>query len=208
MGDLMQLTDIEKDALTELINIGFGRSASALSMLVGQRVTLEAPDVGIYPIEKLEEGLVGVSLGDITSVHQVFNGRLCGNAMLLFNNESATTLVDLLAGGEGVPHDLSEGDKEALIETGNILLNAFIGSFGNLLKVHVTFAVPSLRLDSLRKMISSLMVDSQNLEVALVVRIHFWLTKGNVRGFVVIIMGVQSLDALFDAMRTAGFLND
>lgn len=204
----MNLSDIQKDALAELINIGFGRAASALSMLVGQRVILEAPDVGIYPVTEMENPLTTLSRGEITSVHQVFTGNLCGNAMLLMDNDSATALVDLLSGGEGNPHRLDDNDREALIETGNILLNAFIGSFGNLLKVHVSFAVPSLRLESLQKMVESMLVDSQDVEVALVVKVHFYLVKGDVSGYVVIVMGLQSMDALINAMREAGYLED
>ena len=33
------LTDVQRDALTEMINIGFGRAAAALSRLTGMRAT-------------------------------------------------------------------------------------------------------------------------------------------------------------------------
>lgn len=202
----MELTDAQKDAIAELVNIGFGRAASALSMLVGQRVILEVPQVTIRRVDELQSSLSALSRGEITSVHQVFDGLVCGNAMLLLDNESAATLVDLLNGGEGKAHPLTEKDHETLIETGNILLNAFIGSFGNLLKVHVSFAVPHLRLDSLKKMIETLLVENQEVEFAMIVRVHFWLVKGDVSGHVVLVMGIQSMDALLEAMKSAGYL--
>jgi chemotaxis protein CheC len=37
----MNLTAVQEDALTEVINIGFGRAAASLSKLTGQRVQLE-----------------------------------------------------------------------------------------------------------------------------------------------------------------------
>jgi chemotaxis protein CheC len=207
-GSAMNLNDVQRDALTELINIGFGRAANALSMLAGNRVVLQAPQVGVYPVAELENALDMLNHGEITSIHQVFSGTLCGNAMLLLDNISATTLVDLMNGGEGTPHEMDENDREALIETGNILLNSFIGSFGNLLSVHVSFAVPSLRLDSLRRMVESMLVNDTEVEVALVIRVHFFLIKGDVSGYVVIVMGLPSIDALMEAMRTAGFLDE
>jgi chemotaxis protein CheC len=207
-GSAMKLNDVQRDALTELINIGFGRAANALSMLAGHRVVLQAPQVGVYPVTELENALDMLNHGEITSIHQVFSGTLCGNAMLLLDNISATTLVDLMNGGEGTPHELDENDREALIETGNILLNSFIGSFGNLLSVHVSFAVPSLRLDSLRRMVESMLVNDTEVEVALVIRVHFFLIKGDVSGYVVIVMGLPSIDALMEAMRAAGFLDE
>jgi chemotaxis protein CheC len=47
----MELTVTHKDALTELINIGYGRAAGALSELTGYRVSLEVPQVAMHDIE-------------------------------------------------------------------------------------------------------------------------------------------------------------
>jgi chemotaxis protein CheC len=203
----MLLSNAQQDALSELINIGFGRAAGALSILVGQRVIIQAPDIEMYPIDHLEsalEELVGV---DITTVHQVFSGKVYGDAMLLMDANSATILVDLLSGGKGDPHELDDSDREALGETGNILLNAFIGSFGNLLKVHISFTVPKLRIESLQNMLRTLLIENKDVEYALVVRVHFVLSEGNVSGYVVIVMGITSMDTLFESMRSVGYLD-
>jgi chemotaxis protein CheC len=203
----MLLSNAQQDAISELINIGFGRAAGALSILVGQRVIIQAPQVEMYPIEHLENALAELVGQDITTVHQVFSGKVCGDAMLLMDAESATILVDLLSGGKGIPHPLAESDQEALGETGNILLNAFIGSFGNLLKVHISFTVPKLRVESLHNMLRTLLIDNEDVEFALIVRVHFLLSGGDVSGYVIIVMGIASMDALFEAMRSSGYMN-
>lgn len=202
----MRLNETELDALSELVNIGFGRAANALSTLVGRRVLLEAPQVSVYPINELEKVLADLGKSEITNVHQVFRGKLAGDAMLLMDASSASILVDLLAGGSGKPHDLDASDRETLVETGNILLNAFIGSFGNLLRVHIIFTVPRLKLESLKDMLTTLSVDNREVEYALIVRIHFRLAQGDVSGYMVIVMGIQSLETLFEAMKTEGYL--
>ncbi len=202
----MMLTPTQKDALGELINIGFGRSANALSMLVSQRVVLEAPEVDIFPTAELKTVLKPLSDNEIVNVHQVFRGKLAGDAMLLMNSSSASILVEMLSGGAGASHELTPIDREALIETGNILLNAFIGSFGNLLKVHITFTVPHLQLESLKSILDTLAVGDREIEYALVVKIQFRLIQGNVTGFVIIVMGIESLEALFNSMRSEGYI--
>ena len=201
----MLLNDQQKDALSELINIGFGRAASALSILVGQRVMLEAPELDLYPITELEGELKMFSDRLVTSVHQVFTGRLSGDAMLLMDVDSATALIDLIDGGAGVPHELTQADREALRETGNILLNAFTGSFGNLLQVHISFTVPNLHFDLLRNMMRTLVIDQSGVEFALLVHVNFRLMRGGVNGYVIIVMSIKSMEALLDAMRLAGF---
>lgn len=204
----MQLTDQQKDALCELINIGFGRAASALSILVGQRVIIEAPFVNLYPLKDMDEVLGTLADGELTSVHQVFSGRISGTAILLMDSNSSSSLTDLLSGGNGQPRDeVSEADRAAMEETGNILLNAFTGSFGNLLQVHISFTVPQVRYLSLNNMINTLMIDQRELEYALVVRVNFQLTEGNVNGYVLIVMGIQSMEMLIDSMRAAGYID-
>ena len=201
----MQLNTQQKDALCELINIGFGRAASALSILVGQRVIIEAPFVNLYPIMDLQNVLNTLSEGAITSVHQVFSGRISGTAMLLMDRSSSSALADLLMGG-GTVEDADERNREVMQETGNILLNAFTGSFGNLLQVHVSFTVPSVHYNSLRNMLNSLVIDQRELEYALVVRVNFLVTSDNVSGYVIIVMGVQSMEILLEAMRASGYI--
>ncbi len=203
----MELTPQQKDALIELINIGFGRAASALSILVGQRVIIEAPSVELFPLLHLNEALARLSDGEVTSVHQVFSGRISGTAMLLMDSASSAALVDLLAGGNGKTVALSEADRETMQETGNILLNAFTGSFGNLLQVHISFTVPHVHFDSLRNMLHTLTIDQLELEYALVVQVNFTLTGGNISGYVVIVMGIQSMESLLEAMRAAGYID-
>ena len=39
----VELTQVQQDALIELLNIGFGRAAASLSQLTGHRVVLEVP---------------------------------------------------------------------------------------------------------------------------------------------------------------------
>lgn len=210
-GNLKSRPDItlqahEQDALRELVNIGFGRAASSLSLLVSQRVLLDTPQVHIYPLDRLTEGLTALVDKELINVHQVFRGALSGNAILLMDQDSAAVLVDMINGGPGAPRSLDTADREALVEIGNIVVNAFIGSFGNLLKVHLTFTVPDLRVESLSEMMHMLSVDGRNLMYALVVEIAFHLSQGEVNGYVVVIMGIDSLDALLAAMKAENFL--
>ena len=51
---------------------------------------------------------------------------------------------------------LDESAREVLTEVGNILLNACLGMFGNLLQVHVSFSVPRLHLESLDALVANL----------------------------------------------------
>ena len=58
---------------------------------------------------------------------------------------------------------------------GNIVLNACLGVFGNLLRVQVTFAVPRLRVDAVESVLNSITVDEEELRYALMIHTRFRL---------------------------------
>lgn len=192
----MQLTEQQNDALAELINIGFGRTAASLSELTGHRVRLDAPQVAIYPINELATKLAGFVPGEVATVHQIFNGPLAGDALLLLDYEGAVMLSYLLMDEQAMTQRLDASAREVLTEVGNILLNACLGVFGNLLQVQVSFSVPRLHFESLDAVLNTLVIGQEELRYGLAVYTAFRMRDSAVRGYLVIVLGVSSLDCL------------
>jgi chemotaxis protein CheC len=192
----MNLTPRRADALTEVINIAFGRTAAALSELTGKRVLLEAPKVGILQLGELADALSQYLPGQVASVHQGFSGPIVGDALLILSHSGAAALTGLLTDGAASIEPLDESSREVLTEVGNILLNACLGMFGNLLGVRVTFSVPRLLLDSAHDIVGSLIRGSNNPRHALVVSMAFRVRDSSVTGYLALVLGVASLDQL------------
>ena len=197
----MNLTSAQQDALVELLNIGFGRAGAALSKLTGQRILLEVPEVAVHPVAQLEASLGRVMAAKVASVHQVFSGPVGGDALLILDPVAASTLKELLTDEPALPLELDASSKEVLTEVGNILLNACIGTFGNLLRVPVSFSVPDIDVSSLRTVVDRLVSAGDALRYALVVTAGFRLRDAEVTGYVVIVLTVQSLTRLLIAVE-------
>jgi chemotaxis protein CheC len=197
----MDLTAHQTDALTELINIGYGRAAAALSDLTGHRITLDVPNVSMHEIDQVAPMLMEVVQGEVASVNQVFSGPIAGNALLLLDEQAALMLTRLLTdetvadGGK-----IDSGAREIITEVGNILLNACLGVFGNILNVHVTFAVPRLHVEGVDRVLRSITVASGELTHALMVHTRFQLRSNGVTGYMVIILGMTSLGRMLDEL--------
>jgi len=200
----MLLTERQQDALVELINIAFGRAAAALSDMTGHRVLLEVPRVTICPIEQLGATLESFVTGEIATVHQIFSGTVAGDALLLLNYDGAVALSGLLTEGRPRVNRLDASDREVLAEVGNILLNACLGTFGNILQVHISFSVPRLHLESLSALLDTLVIGADELRYALAVYTTFRLRDSAVRGYLVIVLGVASLDRLMQGVEKLG----
>ena len=196
----MQLNEVQHDALVELLNIGFGRAGASLSRLTGHRVLLEVPQVSIHPINQLHAFLEEVVQDEVASVHQIFSGPVAGDALLMLDPVAASALKELLTSEPALPLALDASTREVLTEVGNIVLNACLGTFGNLLRVKIGFSVPAINVATVRAVIDSLESAQDGFRYALVVTAGFRLRDAEVTGYVVIVLSVQSLNRLLSAV--------
>src|SRR5204862_973817 len=122
-------------------------------------------------------------------------------ALLILDHGAAGSLKELLTNEPALPLPIDASAREVLTEVGNILLNACLGTFGNLLHVQVSFSVPHLSLDTLHQVMQSLLINSEGLRFALVVQAGFKLKDAEVTGYLVIVLSVASLDRLIRAVE-------
>jgi chemotaxis protein CheC len=196
----MELNSVQHDALVELLNIGFGRAGASLSKLTQQRVLLEVPNVAIHPISHLNQSLGKLKNERVASVHQVFSGPVAGDALLLLDPIAAATLTELLTDVPPLSMDLDPSAREVFTEVGNIVLNACIGTFGNMLEVPMAFSVPDVDVNDVHTVIDRMLENGDGFRYALVVTAGFRLRESAVTGYVVIVLTVQSLKRLLEAL--------
>ena len=189
----MKLTAQQEDTLKEIVNIGYGRAAAALSELTAARVTIEVPMVYALELDQVEAALRRVFPSRVTCVNQVFSGPIRGNAVLLLDERSAA-LLSTLAG-----HAAAEL-PEAVTEIGNIVLNACLGVFGNLLQMQIQFTVPDLTVSTVESFLRSIQVTDASLSHSLLVQTRFSLRESNVKGYMAIIVGVTSFSRLMEEL--------
>lgn len=196
----MELNTVQHDALVELLNIGFGRAGASLSKLTQQRVLLDVPQVAIHPITHLNASLGKLVNERVASVHQVFSGPVAGDALLLLDPIAAATLTELLTNVPPLSMDLDPSSREVFTEVGNIVLNACIGTFGNMLDVPVSFSVPDVDVTTVHAVVDRMLDSGDALRYALVITAGFRLRESAVTGYVVIVLTVLSLKRLLDAL--------
>ncbi|HEY1912321.1 MAG TPA: hypothetical protein VGG73_15465 [Vicinamibacterales bacterium] len=192
----MELTELQHDALIELLNIGFGRAGASLSQLTGHRVLLEVPQVTVRQIDEVGTALKEVIDTDVASVHQIFSGPVSGDALLMLDQAGAAILKELLTNEPALPFAIDASAREVITEVGNILLNACLGTFGNILNVQVSFSVPRLSLETVGAILESLRVNHEGVRYALLIHAGFKLRDTEIRGYMVIVLSVASLDRL------------
>lgn len=197
-----QLDQLDTDALTELFNIGLHRAAASLSELTNQRVSLDLPRLWVCPIAEVHGRLVELLGGDLATVHQVFGGSVTGDAVLVLPYEAAARLAALLTDGSvALAGRLDQSAREVLAEVGNVILSSCLSAFGDMLRVSVSFSVPRIHVESLEAMLRSLTIESEEVRFALLAATQFRLSDGNVGGYLIVAVGMNSLSLIGTALR-------
>lgn len=190
---MITLTELQKDGIGELLNIGMGNAAESLSQMVGEEVLLSVPDIQLLPTSDVEEQLSNAKV-EMSAVSQEFEGAFKGNALLLFPEDKSLELVWALLQGSVPKDEVAEMEEDALSEVGNVIINACLGTLSNMLKDSINSDFPQFRRGKYMNIINELATVVDENPVMLYMQIDFKLKEKDIDGYVSIVMDVGSLE--------------
>ncbi|WP_426959526.1 chemotaxis protein CheX [Muricoccus radiodurans] len=188
------LSPLERDALTELVNIGVSRAAASLRKMVGGEVLLSVPSIEIVDHRRATALIREREGGELVVVRQDFSGAFQGRALLIFPQVNGLELVRAVLGEAVPPEEAAAMEEEALAETGNVILNSCLATMANMLEHSLTMSLPQvLRSDG-----GDLLRAGGGLEEGLVLflYINFSVRDRSIRGYIAMVMDLPSLGAL------------
>lgn len=188
------LSELELDALTEVVNIGVSRAATSLRDMVGEQVFLSVPSVAITSPMRAAELLGRRESSVLIAVRQGFEGEFSGAALLIFPEKNSLQLVRVIAGGDLSLEDILELEQEALAEIGNVILNGCMATIANLLNRRLVISLPEILTGSAVDLFHNR--PSLLQEVVLFIHIDFSVKGHELSGYLAMVMDVPSLEAL------------
>jgi chemotaxis protein CheC len=138
------LTDLELDALTELVNLGVSNAATSLRELVREEVVLSVPRVVVVTREQALANLSERQAKRLVAVRQDFEGDIRGRALLIFPEAKSMELVRAIISSDLSVEDIMELEQEALAETGNIMLNSCLATIANHFERSLRISLPEV----------------------------------------------------------------
>jgi chemotaxis protein CheC len=202
------LSELQLDALTELVNLGVSNAAASLREMVREEVVLSVPKVAVVTRDQAIANIGEQDSKRLVAVHQDFEGAIKGRALLIFPEAKSMELVRAVVGGDLSLEDIMELEQEALAETGNVLLNGCLGTIANNLE-------RSLRI-SLPEVIHGEGAEFFNLtprpyvgDSVLFIYINFAVRQRDIKGYIAMLLDLPSLAALQELLvafieRTTG----
>ncbi|HYH38119.1 MAG TPA: chemotaxis protein CheC [Azospirillum sp.] len=190
------LNDTERDALTELGNIGVAKASVALAKLVGGEVGMSVPDVRIMPRGAAARGLEDAFSAQLVAVSECFDGALAGAALLVFPERHCHELVRAVLPPEVDAADLPELEGEALAEVGNIVLNNWLAVVANMLDAKLNTALPTVLRGDGAAILAGCGVPVGDAAPTIVFTIRFHVHGTNIAGQILIAMDASAEAAL------------
>jgi len=180
----------QMDLLQELINIGVGRAADALSQLVESRIQLCVPEVKMLGSQQAQEIFDARAISEETMVTQSFCGSVDGRLGMLLDKQSAILLTSIL-GEEHADDEISLEQEGILLEVGNIVLNGVMGSISNAINDQLDYSIPEIaRSNSIKMLLADNLLDQPTVLLA-DVRLH--VENSAIEGSIIIVFDVDAI---------------
>ncbi len=136
--ELMELSELQLDALREIGNIGAGNASTSLAMMINEAIRLAVPETRIVALDELSLATSAGLEEVVVSAYVAFEGDARGCLLLLFKQEQALSLLELLGlGGAGDVLELGELEKSAISETGNIIASTYLKALATFTKLEL-----------------------------------------------------------------------
>lgn len=195
------LNTIQIDAITELLNIGIGSAASALSEMVDDEVALSIPEIALVNPEQATKALSKTLQTTISAVHQEFQGPIWGKALLFFPEKQSLDLVRAVIDNSMPLEDVSEVEQEAIEEIGNVILNACLSSLADVFGKEIHTQLPEFYKGDVATLFQTNAIADDSDPSLLLLKVGFSLQEKDIKGYVSFFMSIGSLYAFLDAIN-------
>lgn len=196
------LTDIQKDALSEIGNICAGNAATVLSQLLNKKISIVVPRILFLPLKEVPTAVGGADTLVAGLVLRIF-GDFPGTILFIFSQKDAISLASFMTGkspSNGIV--IADLERSALKEIGVILANAYLGALGSFVGMSLVPTVPELILDMAGAMIDYILIELSCVsEFALLIESEFKEETTSVTGHFFLIPNPAGLEIILKAIR-------
>lgn len=143
-----QLGSAEADALAEVSTVSMGSASTALSSILGHKVTITAPQVSVHS----REGFRKTVEQPMLAVEVQFEDGLVGQSLFLLGETEAKTMAGIMMGevGESDGEELNDLELSALAEAMNQMMGSAATAMTTMIHRSVNITPPVVRRKDLK----------------------------------------------------------
>ncbi|MDM8564873.1 chemotaxis protein CheX [Candidatus Halobeggiatoa sp. HSG11] len=190
MDDDIHLSELQHDAVVELLNIGMGSAVCSLSEIVNEEIKLSIPSLKLLHRQEVIEYFETLSQ-DIVAIRQSFQGAFNGDSLLAFAQDKGIRLVSILMKHQVSTEELAELEADAVKEIGNIILNSCLATCSNVLGEKLITEIPIFMKGTATEIFNKKLAT-----IVMFLHIKFSLQNEDIDGYVAFILKVSAIEQL------------
>lgn len=191
---LHTLTEDHKDILKELVNIAYGATASALSILLDSFATMHIPQITILETPQLNHYIKehSISSENCYVAKQLFYGRLEGEALFIVDNESGANLAHHL-GNSGHIND-------AILEAATVICTVMVKKLAEQFGGESHFGCPEIALRKSNELLDGEQIE--NFSEVIIIDTLITFEKEDIIGKILILTKEDNNHLILDTLNT------
>jgi len=191
------------DIIREVINIGIGDAASALSELVKDRVIIRTPEVEIMNMADIP-GYIRNEMSSLgVYISQDFGGMINGKTLLFYTKECSISLLNALYGEGMVISSLSSSGMATLQEIGNIIMVSCISTISNMMDTNLTFFIPQVTEEISDGYFQNLLKDMEEFDQAIIVKNEMAIKGKDIQGYLFVLLSFEGFQLVIEKLESS-----
>ena len=154
-----KLSPVQQDAMKEVFNIGSGQAATTLSEMLGQKVMVSVPSIGVSPVDEVL-GSLAKPTQPVVCLVNIFAGDISGCTVWLMPGEKAKDFAQLCW------HHMPQAKRSPDFNFGQIhreisavLTEAYINAMADMLNLMTVPSTPLLLSGVLQSVLGKILVE-------------------------------------------------
>ena len=155
------MTDLERDIIREILNIGLARAADSFAIIAKDRVLLEVPNIDLLMSEDILQRVREYQSRHV-AIQSDIRGDFNGTTLMFFSGQHVQRLSRVcLRMQTDESLDVNELQESLLLEISNIITGALVTQLANILKANIYGAPPTAPRGDIAVTLQSLIPEQQ-----------------------------------------------
>ncbi|ALW85964.1 hypothetical protein AUC43_13200 [Hymenobacter sedentarius] len=155
------MTDLERDIIREILNIGLARAADSFAVIAQERVLLEVPNIDLLVSDDILARVRDYQTNHV-AIQSDIRGDFNGTTLMFFSGQHIQRLSRVCLRMQSAESlEVNELQESLLLEISNIITGALVTQLANILKANIYGAPPTAPHGDIGDILQSLLPQHQ-----------------------------------------------
>ena len=155
------MTELERDIIREILNIGLARAADSFAIIAKERVLLEIPNIDLLMSDDIRHRVRDYQSRHV-AIQSDIRGDFNGTTLMFFSGQHVQRLSRVcLRMQTDESLEVNELQESLLLEISNIITGALVTQLANILKANIYGAPPTAPRGDIADAMQALMPEQQ-----------------------------------------------